>query len=285
MSASDNLLAGLIDYAGLYPPASLDMRSAVRNYKSYMNSKYSWLLGRFVIDLNRIPELCEIADDFLCDMRLSVIASPAAESANLQHFFRDGLPIDSIEIKTSHPSEIKYIDKLVSSGLTMYFEVPFSPAAPEALDAIASIGARVKLRTGGLVADAFPASEAVGSMLEILANRRIPFKATAGLHHPVRGCYPLTYAPDSAVGIMHGFVNLFLAAALLHSGGTAEEARQLLDEESPEAFSISSDTIAWSCFRWSANQLRTIREEFAVSFGSCSFEEPIHDLKAMGWLL
>jgi hypothetical protein len=64
----------------------------------------------------------------------------------------------------------------------------------------------------------------------------------------------------------------------------------LLDEERPEAFFISPgpdrdpDAIAWRSFHWTAAQLRTVRKEFAISFGSCSFEEPIHDLEALGWL-
>ncbi len=195
------------------------------------------------------------------------------------------VPIESIEVKTDHPPPRSSASpKLIPAGITTYFELPISSAEPQTLDAIAATGARVKLRTGGLVAEAFPSSEAIANMLKTLADRRIPFKATAGLHHPIRSRYPFTYAPDSPIGTMHGFVNLFLAATLLYLGGTLDEANQLLNEEHPEAFSISPEAIAWRSFHWTSAQLRTVRKEFAISFGSCSFEEPIHDLEALGWL-
>lgn len=282
--AIDNLLAGLIDYAGLYPPAALDMRSAVRNYLGYSRSKHSGVLGRFVVDLDRLPELCAVADDSISNLRLSILALPAASLPNLQHLLDEELPIESIEARTDHPPEIERIARLTPAGITTYFELPISNAESQTLDAIAATGARVKLRTGGLVAEAFPSSEAIANMLEALAHHRIPFKATAGLHHPIRSRHPFTYAPDSPVGTMHGFVNLFLAANLLYLGGTLDEANQLLNEERSEAFSISPEAIAWRSFHWTATQLRTVRKEFAISFGSCSFEEPIHDLEALGWL-
>lgn len=283
--AIDNLLVGLIDYAGLYPPAALDMRSAVRNYLSYVRSKHSSMLGRFVVDVNRLPELWEIAGDSIHDLTLSVVASPTMKWADLPHFLDDDLPIESIEIKTHQPSEIEQIDKLIPAGIITYFEVPLSSTEPETLDAIASTGARAKLRTGGVVAEAFPPSAAIAKMLKTFTDRRLPFKATAGLHHPIRSSHPFTYAPNGPAGTMHGFLNLFLAATLLYFGGNVDEAEQLLDEENPATFSISSDAIAWRSFHWSADQLRTVREEFAISFGSCSFEEPIRDLEALGWLL
>jgi len=287
-SAIDSLLAGLIDYAGLYPPAALDMRSAVRNYLSYVQSKHASMLGRFVVDLNRLPELGEIVGDSICDLRLSIVAPPIMKWADLPRFLDDSLSIESIEFKTHQPSEIGQIDKLIPAGILTYFEVPLSLTEPETIDsigAIASAGACVKLRTGGVVAEAFPTSAAIAGMLKTLTDRRLPFKATAGLHHPIRSSHPFTYAPDSPAGTMHGFLNLFLTATLLYFGGSVDEAEQLLDEENPKALSISSDAVAWRSFRWTADQLRTVREEFAISFGSCSFEEPIRDLEALGWLL
>jgi hypothetical protein len=261
------------------------MRSAVRNYLGYVQSKHSPMLGRFVVDLNRLPELREIADDSIINLRLSLITPPATKWTALSHLLDESVPIEAIEIKINQPSEIENIGKLIPSGIITYFEVPVSSAEPETLDAIAANGARAKLRTGGVAADAFPSSEAIANMLKTLTARRIPFKATAGLHHPVRSSHPFTYEPGSPVGMMHGFLNLFLAATLLHLGGTTGEAKQLLDEEDPEAFSVSPDAIAWRSFRWTAAQLRTVRKEFAISFGSCSFEEPIHDLETLGWLL
>lgn len=280
--AVDHLLAGIIDYAGLYPPAALDMRSAINNYLEYSRGKHSTVLGRFVVDLDRLPELCAVAADSIRNLRLSIIASPDANWLSPQHLLDEGL-VESVEVRSDPSSDIGRIVKLIPAGIITYIALPIS-ARPETLDAIAAGDARVKLRTGGVVAEAFPSSEAIADMLKALADRCIPFKATAGLHHPIRSQHSFTYAPDSPTGTMHGFLNVFLAAALLYLGGPLDEAKQLLNEECPEAFSLSMHAITWRSFHWSAAQIGTVRKEFAIGFGSCSFEEPIHGLEALGWL-
>lgn len=206
--AVDHLLAGIIDYAGLYPPAALDMRSAINNYLEYSRGKHSTVLGRFVVDLDRLPELCAVAADSICNLRLSVIAPPDANWLGLQHLLDDGV-IESIEVRADFSSDIERIVKLIPTGIITYITLPISSARSETLDAIAAAGVRVKLRTGGLVAGAFPSSEAIADMLKALADRRIPFKATAGLHHPIRSQHPFTYTLDSPTGTMHGFLNVF----------------------------------------------------------------------------
>jgi hypothetical protein len=282
-SAIHALLADLIDYAGLYPPAGLNITSAVRNYLCYRQSKDSFMLGRFVVDINRLSELRDIAGSSIGDLRLSIVASPATEWDVLPALLGEGFLIDSIEVRAEQSSEIEHIVRQIPTGMTTYFEIPIFSAKPETLNAIPA-GARVKLRTGGLVAEAFPPSEAIANMLQALAIRRISFKVTAGLHHPIRSCNPFTYALDSPTGMMHGFLNLFLAATLLYYGGPLDASRQLLQEGDCGVFANSPETIAWRSFSWTADQIRTVRKEFAISFGSCSFEEPIHDLEALGWL-
>jgi hypothetical protein len=282
MSAINSLLAGLIDYAGLYLPAGLDMHTAVRSYLTYRHSKHALALGRFLVDLNRLAEFRAVVGDSVCDLRLSVIAPQITEWEILTQLLDDGFPIDMIEIKTDRPSEIERISKRMPFGMTTYFEVPVHGHASEALDAISAAGARVKLRMGGLVAHAFPETRPIADMLKALADRRIPFKATAGLHHPIRSLHPFSYEPDSPAGMMHGFLNLCCAAALLHFGGEAGEAKLLLDEQDPGAWQVTPKAVGWGNFLWSADQLRLTREQFLISFGACSFEEPIHDLEVLG---
>lgn len=129
-----------------------------------------------------------------------------------------------------------------------------------------------------------PDAQSVASMLYSLAERRLAFKATAGLHHPLRSCHPFTYEPDSPTGMMHGFLNLAFAATQLHSGGTCGEALVTLEEADPRAWRLAPDAITYRAFRWTADQLADARGKFFISIGSCSFEEPIRDLEAMGWL-
>jgi hypothetical protein len=282
MKAIDALLEGFIDYAGLYPPAGLDMRSAVRNYLSYR--KHGHALGRFVVDLNRIGELRGVSGDSIGDLRLSVVGPPSADWASLPGLMDTGPRIESIEIKPARSEDIAFLSKCVPAGVTAYFEVPVDGHESDLSDAIAGAGACAKLRMGGVVAEAFPKISDAVKTLKLLAVRGIPFKATAGLHHPIRSRHRFTYEPDSPEGIMHGFVNLFCAAMLVYFGGDVSEAERLLEEEDKAAWEISDDAIGWGSLRWSTAQVREVRQRFMTSFGSCSFEEPIRDLEALGWL-
>jgi hypothetical protein len=284
MKAIDCLLEGLIDYAGLYPPASLDKRSALKNYLSYARGKHAPALGRFLVDLNRLPELRQVAGDSMRGLRLSVIASPESVSESLQQFLDDGVPIEAIEIKTDRPSEIERIGQRIPAGLAAYIEVPIGFPNSELFRAILNAGARIKLRMGGLSAEAFPSTQVIANMLKALVGHRILFKATAGLHHPIRARHPLTNEPGSPVGTMHGFINLLCAAALLHFGGEAIEAKKVLDEEDPGVWHVTPADLGWRSHSWSADQLRMVRQQFFISFGSCSFSEPLHDLEVLGWL-
>ncbi len=284
MNALDALLAGLIDYAGLYPPASLDMPTAVRNYLDYRGSTPAPVLGRFIVDVSRLDQLRKAAGESLGAMRLSVIVPPDADATELLDAADRGRAIESIEVKTQDRSAMERISSALPKNVEIYFEIPFVSDSFAARDAIAAVGARAKLRMGGITPDAFPATNAVVDTLQALAQRNVAFKATAGLHHPIRSRHQLTYAPDSISAVMHGFLNLFAAAAIVQSGGSIADARQALDEQSPGAFQISDRGFGWRDFVWSTEQIHSMRKRMFVSFGSCSFTEPIADLEAIGWL-
>jgi hypothetical protein len=240
------LLEGLIDYAGLFPPAALSMQDAVRNYARYREEEYAWALGRFVVPADRAQEVPP-------EFALSVLGVDEVKAASAEDVARIAGEAD---------------------GRIVYVEI--SDVA--LLQDIARHGLRAKIRTGGVTADAFPPIGNVAQFLRACKEAGVAFKATAGLHHPLRCVKPLTYAPDAPTGTMHGFVNVFLAAALL------EHADEILPEEDAHAFAFDDDGAAWRGHRVSTDALRTMRREFATSFGSCSFEEPIGDLRALGWL-
>src|SRR5581483_4489721 len=105
-----------------------------------------------------------------------------------------------------------------------------------------------------------------------------------GLHHPVRSVRPLTYAGDSPRAPMHGFLNVFCAAALAYHGGEQSAVAELLDETDPAALEFTDTGLNWKGRHLSASQIHSARREFAHSFGSCSFEEPVSDLRELGLL-
>ena len=283
MTAIETLLTGLIDYAGLYPPAALDMRTAVDNYLRYQQGEHAYALGRFIVDAARLEEFIDCANGSISKMPLSVIVGPDGSLDAIQGELNRGMHIQSIEVKSSEPSVIWRICERLPDQVERYFEIPIQPLSFKAIDAIASFGGRAKLRMGGVVSEAFPAASDVIVPLRAIADRRIPFKATAGLHHPVRSVHRLMYKTDSPSATMHGFLNLFCAAALVFRGGAAH-AEAVLEEDDPAAFRIEPGCLAWRSQEWTAQQISTIRQKVFTSFGSCSFAEPLQDLEALGWL-
>lgn len=282
-SAIGRLLAGLIDYAGLYPPAGLDMHSAVENYLTYKNGIHAWALGRFVLDVKRVDEFCKVAGEDCEDVRLSLIAPADFDRKALAGLIERGIRVDAVEFKIDSFAGVE-LHTWRGPGIETYMELLAGRTNPDMLDAISAAGVRTKLRMGGVVAEAFPATKTVAGVLTALAARNLAFKATAGLHHAIRSRHHFTYEPGSPGGTMHGFVNLFCAAALIHFGKDAHAAETVLEEQDAKAWHVAPQAIEWHGVRWSAERIGEVREKFMTSFGSCSFEEPIRELEALGWL-
>jgi hypothetical protein len=166
--------------------------------------------------------------------------------------------------------------KIISTSRPTYCEV-----AIEQLDEVKEAGSFAKLRTGGVTPEAIPSVESVASYIIACAERRLSFKATAGLHHLVRKVHRLTYEPEATSAMMHGFINVFLAAAFAWHG--ERQIQPILAETDPAAFRFN-EKAHWRELSLSSDEVTEARSSFAHSFGSCSFEEPIEDLRALGWL-
>ncbi|HEU4953028.1 MAG TPA: hypothetical protein VFT28_00555, partial [Gemmatimonadales bacterium] len=162
-----------------------------------------------------------------------------------------------------------------------FVELPLARDPGPALEVIARHGAGAKVRTGGVTADAFPATDDLLRFLRAAVGAGVPFKATAGLHHPLRARYRLTYEPDSASGTMFGFLNLFLAAAFLRQGMSDADARRLLEEGDPASLALDRHGVSWRGHRLEAAALDEARRAGLGSFGSCSFDEPVGDLASL----
>lgn len=172
-------------------------------------------------------------------------------------------------------------------GVTPYYELSLTGdwrANVEALIAAvpgpnAKGGPRggVKLRTGGLEAAAFPSPEQVAFVMDRCRSAGVAWKATAGLHHPYR------HHNDAVGAKMHGFLNVFGAACLIHArAGDAARVAAVLDDGSPGAFRFDDEGMTIGGTRVELCAIAECRRAFAVSFGSCSVDEPIADLTAGG---
>jgi hypothetical protein len=244
------LLANLIDYAGLYPPAGLPLAEVTAKYESYRASKESWMLNRLVLPAARLSE------------------------AGLKEGWRVTLLVEDEPGRLPAPVETLETKLPRRLSLPTYCEAP--------LDRIT--GGYAKVRTGGVTPDAILPSGDLADFLAGAAARRMPFKATAGLHHPVRSLRPLTYAADAPRAVMHGFLNVFAAGVFIWHGLERDAAVEILEEQDAGAFDFSSGELRIRGRALSVDQIRAARRDFAHSFGSCSFEEPVADLRDLGLL-
>lgn len=290
MTAIEAFLHGLIDYAGLFPPATLDMKTAVGNYTDYRNGEYGEMLGRFVLPVQRLSEFTTAFYEVCCDETaspwlLNVLPSDDSEEDERQisEFSEGAAYLDAIEYKAANAADAEQKLKSVPKGMIAYVEF-----APEQSDAILPVlkkyDARAKIRTGGVTAEAIPEVEVLAQFLVDCARAQVAFKATAGLHHPLRSEQKLTYEKDSPSAVMHGFANVFVAAIVAYMGAPLKDVVDLLLESDSAPFHWSKDELQWRDLKISAKQIWEARDSFSISFGSCSFTEPIHDLKALGWL-
>jgi hypothetical protein len=269
------------------------MRPALESYASYFKGRDRRALGRFIVPLSRLEELEEAGTALMPrgkrakPWRLSVLVADDVRAAaeemlkfNRRHSSdseRGRAVIDVVELKASTPEEIDQRSEL-PSPFTAYFEIPLSGDVAPLVKTIARASARAKVRTGGVTPEAFPPPQAIIDFIVACQREKVPFKATAGLHHPVRGEYRLTYESDSRRGRMYGFVNVFLAAALIHTGESEESALAVLEESDASAFTFETGAIGWRDKRVTTDQILASRAEFAIAFGSCSFREPVDEL-------
>lgn len=292
MNAIRILLREIIDYAGLFPPAALDMEQAVRNYVSYRRGPHKWMLGRLIVPVAALGEFEAAARPLLPlsgeqgAWPLSVligrdVAADAAVITAFNRTYAGQVQIDAVELKAQHADDITAATRLLPAGIETFFELPIGDDPAALVEAVAAAGGRAKVRTGGTTADAFPAAPALFRFIDTCVLRQVPFKATAGLHHPLRAVHTLTYQPTSPTSLMFGFLNVFLTAALLHAGSPPATAAALLEETERDSLHFDADGIRWRQHRIGLDTLATTRERVALSFGSCSFHEPIDDLKAM----
>ena len=288
------LLTGAIDYAGLFPPAALSMREAVARYADYRGAAEAWALGRFVVPLARAEELVAAQRAVGAHgqgWRLSVLLGedPIADAAGIRAFnaahARSAL-IDSAEGKVIAPAaaarrRIAATAEQLPPSVRLFIEIPIDDELRLFIAAIVAANACAKIRTGGVTKEAFPAPGEIARFLAACAEHDARFKATAGLHHPWRGTYPLTYETAAPTVTMFGFLNVMIAAALARHGATEEDLVAVLESQRGSDFHFDDDELRWRALRLTRQELVEAHATFALSFGSCSFEEPVLDLRRL----
>lgn len=289
------LLAEVIDYAGLFPPTQISMSEAVINYATYRNSNYKWMLGRFILPVSRLDEFLESSGDFISrdgssGWRLSVLAGEdiydtlrKIEDFNAKN--SPGVVVDMLEVKAATVSKIENTVNALPEDITAYFEVAMNGAFADLISTLAIKGQRAKIRTGGVTHALFPSSREIIRFVRTCMAANVPFKATAGLHHPIRCFRPLTYASDAPMGTMHGFLNVLLMTGFVREGYRVNLLEDVMEDEFEEVFTFGESGLSWRDeHTLGLSQIINLRSKGFNSFGSCSFDEPIADLRALGLL-
>lgn len=313
------LITNLIDYAGLFPPASLPLKEAYKNYVRYINESDEWILSKFICPAKQLSSLAELIKEDKNDKSFSIsvlgrsganaeeFVNGTAEDINLiagflqdtqNKFYTDifevRFPEDIVlennidamyEIMNSAASMFK---ENISFPVKVFFELPLKNDWKASVNNFAAalkkhnnyfgqdekfLKSGLKLRTGGVEASAFPSVEQIACVINTCYENQAPLKFTAGLHHPIR------HYNDSVKTKMHGFLNIFGAAVLLYGNDLPEQDLiNIISDEDANNFKFDNEFFRWKEFKAPLQVIENARKNFAVSYGSCSFDEPREDL-------
>ncbi len=291
------MMNGAVDYAGLFPPAALSMAETVHRYAAYAASPESWMLGRLIVPVARLEEfvaayftLATAASDGDTDVaaaapwRLSVIAkaSDAAALAAFNARYGARTRIDTVEAPTVSAADIPALGALATSYM-VFAEVSVVEDPGPIVALLAQHKVRAKVRTGGVTPSAIPTAANVARFVVTCRDAKVPFKATAGLHHAIRADYALTYEPASERATMFGFVNVLLASAAAAMAASVSEVEKIL--AATDGFVIDGTGALLPTGRlMQAVDVAMARTSGIASFGSCSFDEPVAELTQRGLL-
>jgi hypothetical protein len=313
------LLGGAIDYAGMFPPAGLPLEQALVKYRQHRAGPEAWMVGRFVCPAGLLPILVTMYSAGH-DGRVSVIAT-AHEATDFTTTVADALTavrdfpivdvIDTVEFRwprglvesvdsglldTVMKVAAHEVVRLKLPRLTLFFEFPrieggcaawqFQRMISDAMHVLADYNefatyssAGFKVRCGGAGAGAIPSRSEAAAVISTCRDTGVFWKATAGLHHPFRHV-------DPALGVpVHGFINLLTAAVMANVHRLdADRVQIILEDDDPWHFRFTNEALTWRDLSATAPQITAARERGLRSFGSCSIDEPWHDLTVLGLL-
>ena len=304
MSAIRSLLSKIIDYAGLFPPASLPLPETLKTFRHHLAEPVSWILGKIVVPSGALPQINgELLSQF-DHFPVTIIATRTVNHGQWLEALRKDLiqaksfaanrpqvVVESFEVVL--PEEIDsaaaLVDLLKATSLILedhpaYFEIPSGPQFDDRFALVgrclAEFGNRawgLKLRTGGTRPEQFPAPRTVADAILVSRQAQVPIKFTAGLHHPIRRW------DEGLQTEMHGFVNVFLGALLTHVHSLSVDSLiEILEEQDPARFWFRETKSGWNDLELSREMIEKFRQTI-TSFGSCSVDEPREDLEELGW--
>lgn len=308
------LLLQSLDFAGLFPPASLPMAQATAIFLRERNAQAPGLLARFVCPVTKFNELAsstpaspspiqvaailrggKTAGEFLANLEADLATLAAFPTSGGDAFVADTLelriPADALPVVTLRKVTAAIVALLArqpGKARQLYLEIAPSADLAEQLAQMAESGAKLrettgislgyKLRTGGSDAASVPSVPHVAAAITAAHTHKLAMKCTGGLHHPLHGKHA---GADHA---LHGFINLLAAAALAHNRQVpAEMLESVLAEEQSTAFAFGPESLRWRDLTLTATELASARNQLLGSFGSCYADIPQAELQRLGW--
>lgn len=308
-----NFTSKIIDYAGLFPPASLDLAQAFHNYIFYRQGENKWMLNKFIIPAKKLGDLTELMKEMVIEepVNFSVLGSAGdtieafnknfdADLASISDFIKANgkiAGIDAFEVRL--PKEIleredsddmldmmigvsDRLEKTAGKTVPVFYEAAldekYESQIIRVVESIASLrkNCGYKLRTGGTEPSAFPAAGLIAFAIMTCCEFGVPMKCTAGLHHPVK------HYNEGVKADMHGFFNIFGAGILAYAEDLdEEEIIEIINDDDPYEFIFKETGFEWNDIEVSNVQINEARVNLMISYGSCSFDEPIEDLKML----
>jgi len=287
----------MIDYAGIFPPAALDISDAAPQYFAHASSAESWILGRFICPGTALDSLLPLLGEK--QLELSLLASDLDRLREHAALKDSRLTLRALELK--HGTTDEALGELCDSALrfreglpqgdlvSCYVEAIFpTTLVPKArlaltqrvLDYLAERNRAhggyapfaLKFRCGWAAGVEVPSSAELAATIQACRENGVALKFTGGLHHPFR-----TTAEGGEK--QHGFLTLFAASALFHNSRiTLAELEDLLVCTDPAALLFTDEALEWRSAKVTTAEIQRSRCDFVRSFGSCSFSEPVEYL-------
>jgi hypothetical protein len=300
----------LIDYAGLFPPAAHALPEAVANFREYLNRPERWMLSRFILTAVHLEQCSEellalFSDKDSLDISL-VVRDPHKDVPNAQKRLQalaGRVSLGCLEValdpKRDVSQQLSSIESLLSAvdqpgaKIPVFYEVPLCDDWPSVFGRLTDqlVSARsgaarnlgFKLRCGGVEKQLIPSPERVARAIHTCAAKGIPIKFTAGLHQPFRHVDQLDIKSGDIA--MHGYFNIFYAALLANTvQASLAELIAVVSEMHSLRPDVDRDGIRWLGHEVSTRDIEAARSGRVISYGSCSFEEPLQAARDLGWL-
>jgi hypothetical protein len=283
VAADDAWVSRLVDDAAWFPPGSLPLDQAIPAHDDHLASDHAYVVGPLLLADRELPAVASLTADRSEPVVAHLVISGGAgaiEPALALAERNDRLQVVGVESAARDDDLASAVRRVATIAASAPEEIMFWVELPpldadlptagwlQGLDEIAIAGYGLKYRTGGETADAYPSEAQLAHVIDAALDREVPTKLTAGLHRAVRH-----RAPEDGFE-HHGFLNVLAAFDAGRDGaGPADVAELLSSRDGAE--------LAARLQARGPQAASSTRRAF-VSFGSCSIDEPVADLRALG---